>query len=76
MHIFLPLHHAFTAASMEKLFLNQLYRLNGMPMTIVYDRDSILTRKLWKELFRLADVQLNMSSPYQPQTDGQSERVN
>jgi hypothetical protein len=36
---FIPLLHPFTAASVAKLFLNQVYRLHGMPSAIVSDRD-------------------------------------
>lgn len=73
---FLPIRHPFSAASVAKLFHNQVYRLHGMPSTIISDRDRVFTSKLWRELFKLADVQLNMSSAYHPQTDGQTERVN
>lgn len=30
----------------------------------------------WRELFKTIGSELNMSMPYHPQTDGQSERVN
>ncbi|CAO2191183.1 unnamed protein product [Urochloa humidicola] len=73
---FLPLHHPFTAASVAKVFHNEVYRLHGMPTSIISDRDRVFTSKLWRELFRLADVSLNMSSAYHPQSDGQTERVN
>jgi hypothetical protein len=71
---FLPLKHPFTAASVAKTFHNQVYRLHGLPLSIISDRDRIFTSKLWRELFRLADVQLCMSSAYQ--SDGHTERVN
>jgi transposase InsO family protein len=50
-----------------------MYDVFGMPQVIISDRDRIFTSALWQELFRLADVKLNMSSSYHPQTDGQME---
>jgi hypothetical protein len=47
-----------------------------MPNSIVSDRDIIFTSNLWQESFRLAQVQLRMSSAYHPQSDRQTERVN
>jgi transposase InsO family protein len=73
---FLPLSHPFTALAVAKVFFSKVYRLHGMPMTIISDRDRIFTSNLWKELFKLAGVTLSMSSTYHPQTDGQTERVN
>jgi hypothetical protein len=64
-----PLLHPFTAADVAKLFLNNVYRLHGLPSAIVSDRDCIFTSHFWKELFRLADVSLQMSSSYHPQSD-------
>lgn len=58
------------------MFLDQVYRLHGMPSAIVSDRDRIFTSQLWRELFTLADVQPRMSSSYHPQSDGQTERLN
>jgi hypothetical protein len=73
---FIPLHHPYTTASVAKLFLNNVYKYHGMPSSIVSDRDRVFNSKLWRELFLLAGVQLQMSSSYHPQSDGQTERVN
>jgi ribonuclease HI len=73
---FLPLYHPFTAMSVAKAFHNSFYKLHGMPSSIISDRYKIFSSKLWKEMFKLADVNFSMSSAYHPQYDGQTERVN
>jgi hypothetical protein len=73
---FLPMLHPFTAAGIAKVFLNQVYRLHGLPSAIIFDWDRIFTSQFWKELFHLADVSLQLSSSYHPQSDGQTERLN
>jgi hypothetical protein len=62
----LPLKHPFTSASVPKLFLDSVYRLHGIHVSIVYDHDRVFTSKFWQTLFSLADVQLMMSSSYHP----------
>lgn len=60
----------------QQSYLNNIYKLHGMPKVLVSDRDRVFTSALWKELFKLSDTVLNMSSAYHPQTDGQTERLN
>jgi hypothetical protein len=72
---FVPLSHPFTALQVAQVFVDNIYKLHGLPTSIVSDRDRIFTSQVWKELFRLTDTQLMMSS-YHPQTDGQTKRVN
>jgi transposase InsO family protein len=73
---FLPMSHPFTALQVAQTFINNIYRLHGLPKVIVSDRDKIFTSTLWRELFRLSDTSLHMSSSYHPQSDGQTERLN
>lgn len=73
---FLPLSHPYTALQIAVVFINNVFKLHGLPQAIVSDRDKIFTSNLWRELFKLLGTELQMSSAYHPQTDGQTERVN
>ena len=73
---FMPLSHPYTAAKVPNLYLQFVFKLHGMPPTIVSDRDLIFTSNFWKELMRLQGVTLAMSSSYHPQSNRQTEVVN
>lgn len=73
---FLPLSHPFMVKQVAKAFLENIYKLYGLPKTIVCDRDPVFVSHFWQELFCLHRVNFNMSSYYHPQIDGQSEAVN
>ena len=73
---FIPISHPYTAVSIAQIFFEHIFKLHGMPKSIVCDRDVTFTSSFWKELFRLNGTSFNFSSSYHPQTDGQSEVVN
>ncbi|KAL0331636.1 UNVERIFIED_CONTAM: Transposon Ty3-G Gag-Pol polyprotein [Sesamum angustifolium] len=73
---FLALTHPFSAELVARFFMDNVYKLHGLPTNIVTDRDKIFTSSFWKELFKLLGTNLNLSIAYHPQSDGQTERVN
>ncbi|KAM2118243.1 hypothetical protein ACFX1R_011686 [Malus domestica] len=73
---FIAMSHPYTASSVAQLFVEHIFKLHGMPNSIVSDRDPVFTSAFWKELFKLQDSKLCMSSGYHPQSDGQSEVMN
>jgi hypothetical protein len=73
---FLLLKHPYTAKSVAELFVKEIVRLHGIPLSIVSDRDPVFISHFWRELFKLQGTQLKMSSAYHPETDGQTEVIN
>jgi hypothetical protein len=66
----------FGACNMAEIMFNNIYKLHGLPVSIVSDRDSLFTSVFWRELHSLIGCELRMSSAYHPQTGGATERAN
>ncbi|KAL0356109.1 UNVERIFIED_CONTAM: Transposon Ty3-I Gag-Pol polyprotein [Sesamum radiatum] len=73
---FVGLPSKFNAVSLATVFSTEIFRLHGMPKTIVSDRDKLFLSYFWRELFKLSGTTLAMSSAYHPQSDGQTEVLN
>ena len=73
---FTSLAHPFDAPMVARVFLDQDFKLQGMPLSMLSDRDKVFTSQFWIELFSLLETELCLSTAYHPQTDGQSGRVN
>lgn len=65
-----------TAIKVADLFAKMIYKLHGMPKSIVLDRDPIFLSHFWKELFRLSGTKLRISATYRPQSDNESKIIN
>jgi transposase InsO family protein len=73
---FIGLSYPDTVKQIAKLYIENVFKLHGLPSEIVTDRDSIYTSALWQEMLKALDIKMNISTAYHPQTDGQTERVN
>ncbi|GKE26369.1 putative reverse transcriptase domain-containing protein, partial [Tanacetum coccineum] len=64
--------------SMEKLtrqYLKEVVSRHRVPVSIISDCDGMFTSQFWQSLQEALGTQLDMSTAYYPQTDGQSERT-
>jgi hypothetical protein len=73
---FLPIKITDSIDVLSKLYLREVVRLHGVPVSIVSDRDARFTSRFWVSLQTAMKTKLNMSTAFHPQTDGQTERVN
>lgn len=73
---FVGINHPYTHFHVARIFMDNIYKLHGLPKSIISDRDSIFISAFWQELFKLLGTELSLSTAYHPQTDGQTERMN
>ena len=73
---FLPVRTNLSVRLLADLYVSRIVCLHGVPKTIVSDRGSLFTSRLWHSLQEAMGTRLTFSTVYHPQTDGQTERVN
>ncbi|GJT23463.1 putative reverse transcriptase domain-containing protein [Tanacetum coccineum] len=72
---FLPIKETDSMEKLTRQYLKEVVSRHGVPVSIISDRDSKFTSHFWKSLNEALGTQLDMSTAYHPQTDGQSERT-
>ncbi|GKA20595.1 putative reverse transcriptase domain-containing protein [Tanacetum coccineum] len=72
---FLPIREDETLEKLTRQYLKEVISRHGVPVSIISDHDGKFTSHFWKSLHKALDTQLDMSTTYHPQTDGQSERT-
>ena len=53
-----------------------MWKLHGLPESVVSDRGPQFAAELMKELNKMLGIQTKLSTAFHPQTDGQTERMN
>nr|GFB48846.1 putative reverse transcriptase domain-containing protein [Tanacetum cinerariifolium]GFB48869.1 putative reverse transcriptase domain-containing protein [Tanacetum cinerariifolium] len=60
---------------LARLYLKEVVTRQGIPVSIICDRDPRFTSNFWKAFQKAMGTRLDMSTAYHPETDGQSERT-
>ena len=72
---FLPIKENDSMDKLARLYIKEIVARHGVPISIISDRDSRFTSNFWRSLQDALGSNLDMSTAYHPQTDGQSERT-
>nr|GEV55810.1 putative reverse transcriptase domain-containing protein [Tanacetum cinerariifolium] len=72
---FLPMMEDDSIDKLTKLYLKEVVTRHGIPISIISDCDPRFTSNFWRTFQKALGTQLDMSTTYHPETDGQSERT-
>ena len=72
---FLPVRTDYSLDNLTKLYIKEIVRLHGIPVSIISDQDPRFTSRFWGKLQEALGTRLNFSTAFHPQTDGQSKSV-
>ena len=65
-----------SAEGLARLFRDNVWKLHGLPESVVLDRGPQFVAELTKELNRMLGIKTKLSTTFHSQTDGQTERMN
>ena len=63
---FLPVRTNYSLDKMVELYIKEIVRLHGIPISIISDRDPRFTSRFWGKLQGALDTRLNFSTAFHP----------
>jgi len=73
---FIPTTEKTTAGGLARLFRDNVWKLHGLPESIISDRGPQFAAGVMRELNEMLGIDSKLSTVFHPQTDGQTERMN
>jgi len=73
---FILVKSSYKTVEIAEIFMREIFQVHGIPQVVISDRDVKFTSTFWKTLFVGLGTQIQFSTTYHPQTDGQTEQVN
>ena len=72
---FLAVKTTYSTEDYAKIYLTEIVRLHGVPLSMILDKGPQFTSHLWKSFQKGLGTQVNLSASFHPQTDGQAART-
>ena len=73
---FIAITEGTLAEGLVRLLQDNVWKLHGLPESVVLDRGPQFAAELTKELNRMLEIRTKLSIAFHPQTDGQTKRMN
>jgi len=73
---FIPTTEKTSVEGLARLFRDNVWKLYGLPKSIISDRGPQFAAGLMRELNQMLGIESKMLTAFHPQIDGQTERVN
>ena len=64
---FLPIKKTYSTDRLARLYVNRIFYLYGVPMSIVSDRGATFTLVFWQEFYKALGTRLDFSTTFHPQ---------
>jgi len=72
---FIPVAVSYSSEMLAEIYIREIVRLHGVPVSIITDRGTHFTSQFWRAILRELSTQVELSTAFHPQMDGQSERT-
>ena len=69
-------HSTITSEGLGDLFIQDIFRLYGLPDSITSDRGAQFVRAAWKQICKRLGIKAQLSTAFYPKIDGQIEKIN
>jgi len=72
---FIPMMTTYSSEQLARIYICEIIRLHGVPLSIISDRGTQFTSRFWRAVQQKLDTRVKLSKTFHPETDGQSQRT-
>ncbi|CAN4093421.1 unnamed protein product [Withania somnifera] len=72
---FIPTHSSYSAERPARIYIREVVRLHGVPISIISDRGTQFTSKFWRAVRCDFGTEVHLSIAFHPRTDGGVDRL-